>query len=268
MNLVDEMMEKRIPLQTSTFNFLLQGCISDKESGFRHALLVWQKMHRKGIRPDTYSFALMLKCAQDCGTGDPNLLRDTIRKVVTDVNQPKCRVQKHQMNEVAALSLNENCVDLDNVNSKTVIDNCQSAIPNLLTEAPHLGNVIEISEIKEAKDRLLLLGGQRGLLETMERFGVQPTIKTITQLLMIIPNTNAAEKNLLSLCKDYKIELDLEFYNMLIKKRAFRQNYQSALVSAVFLIMVKYCMGERSHLLPKRFLTFRSFTGTKLQKVK
>jgi pentatricopeptide repeat domain-containing protein 1 len=38
--LVDEMTEKKVPISDETFNFLLQACITDKEAGFRHALLV------------------------------------------------------------------------------------------------------------------------------------------------------------------------------------------------------------------------------------
>jgi pentatricopeptide repeat domain-containing protein 1 len=38
--LVDEMAEKEIVISNETFNFLLQACITDKDAGFRHALLV------------------------------------------------------------------------------------------------------------------------------------------------------------------------------------------------------------------------------------
>lgn len=38
--LVDEMAEKKVVISDETFNFLLQACITDKEAGFRHTLLV------------------------------------------------------------------------------------------------------------------------------------------------------------------------------------------------------------------------------------
>lgn len=38
--LVDEMLEKKIFVTSETFNFLLQACITDKDAGFRHALMV------------------------------------------------------------------------------------------------------------------------------------------------------------------------------------------------------------------------------------
>jgi hypothetical protein len=34
------MAEKKVVISNETFNFLLQACITDKEAGFRHALLV------------------------------------------------------------------------------------------------------------------------------------------------------------------------------------------------------------------------------------
>jgi len=50
-SLVDEMLTKKYKLKDETFNFLLQACISDKEAGFRHALLVSLNkcMHRHNI---------------------------------------------------------------------------------------------------------------------------------------------------------------------------------------------------------------------------
>lgn len=39
-SIVDEMSSKQIPLTSVTFNFLLQASASDKEAGFRHALIV------------------------------------------------------------------------------------------------------------------------------------------------------------------------------------------------------------------------------------
>jgi pentatricopeptide repeat domain-containing protein 1 len=34
------MAEKEIVISSETFNFLLQACVTDKDAGFRHALLV------------------------------------------------------------------------------------------------------------------------------------------------------------------------------------------------------------------------------------
>lgn len=59
--LADTMLQKKLPVNTETFNFLLQACASDKEFGFRHALLTWHKMRRSSTSPDQFSFRLMLR---------------------------------------------------------------------------------------------------------------------------------------------------------------------------------------------------------------
>lgn len=59
--LADEMLQKKLPMQADTFNFLLQACASDKEFGFRHALLTWHKMRKSATLPDQFSFRLMLR---------------------------------------------------------------------------------------------------------------------------------------------------------------------------------------------------------------
>lgn len=102
--------------------------------------------------------------------------------------------------------------------------------PNLLTKLPHLGSLVALSEIRKPDDRLLLLGGASGFLREMEKARVTPDIKTFTQLIDVIPPTHAAEKMVIATIRKLGIKCDIDFFNMLIKKRSMRYEYESAKV--------------------------------------
>ncbi len=64
-SLVDEMEREKLPVTYETYNHLLQGCVSDKESGFRHAVIVWRRMmEAKRVKPDVHSFKLLLRATR------------------------------------------------------------------------------------------------------------------------------------------------------------------------------------------------------------
>lgn len=214
--LVDEMIGKDLPIQIETFNFLLQACASDSEVGFRHALLVWHKMYQRKLSPNIYSFNLMLRCCRDTNLGDLETTEEVIHAIL---KSGKIVVQEQPLIEEGkisgALVQNQNQVSSD-------------PTPNLLSITPHLGNLIELKEIQRPEDRLLLLGGLSGFLKTMNDFEVKPDIKTFTELLETIPPTIAAEKKLISTIKKAGIKCDIDFFNILIKKRSMRFDYESA----------------------------------------
>lgn len=257
-SLVDEMITKRMPLKDDTFNFLLQACITDKEAGFRHALLIWRKMVTKRIAPSTYTYNMILRCIRDCGLGDLEATTDVINKIT---NNSKNNQKQLEGNTVKQLETNDSSYNetddiqrladksIQSTNSETddiiLTENETNALilsenntsnvssitnlrPNLMADVPYLGNIISLTKVTKPEDRLLLVGGCVGFLENMEKHNCTPDIKTFTQLLDSIPGTLASEKELLAIMKKKKVKPDIDFYNMLIKKRSMRGDYDDA----------------------------------------
>lgn len=217
--IVDEMLQNKIGIKTEVINFLLQSCISDKEAGYLHALMVWKKFKKYKINPDIYSFNLLLHCIRECQLGNPDIALDLLTKLDT-FSLPKNKT--------------ENEKKLIEPGQIEIIDKIQneiepySNIPSLIAKNPNLGDMLQLSEINSRDKRLLLVGGCSGFLKTMESYNVQPNIKTFSILLDNIPLTTAAEQALLSQMKKKKIQPDIDFLNMLIKRRCFRKDCAGA----------------------------------------
>lgn len=218
--IADEMTEKGVLFQVETFNFLLQACASDKEFGFRHALLVWHKMLQKKLKPDIYSFNLILRCCRDTNFGDVESMEQVLQTIM--LNSPK-RLSENQIK----LEAHSN----DNLSSVTISSSDEEPTdptPNLIIPRPHLGSLISLTEVKKPEDKLLLLGGFSGFLETMKNFDATPDLKTFTELIEVIPATTIAEKRLISQLKKHDIKCDVDFFNILMKKRSMRFDYEGA----------------------------------------
>lgn len=93
--------------------------------------------------------------------------------------------------------------------------------PNLLSD-DHLELTRRIQDIDFGKlnypdARLMLFGGIRGYLEMMKKFDCKPNSRTFTTLIGCIHNKPSARLQILRLAKEYSIERDSVFYNILFK---------------------------------------------------
>lgn len=312
--IVDEMVSQKIKIRVHTLNHLIQTCISDKDNGLRHAIIVWRKMLKLREKPNIYSFNLMLKCVKDCNLGTTkdieeiihiiqehnmldnsknNLLmisphgqnNDNIKilpgdnKSHTEVNN-HCRlieVDKVLQESVETLkeSKTDNDIPLSDIDSvKTdnetsecleknkevdVIDNNNvylelvdgkqklrndRTVPNLLSKVINMQQVLALQEVESVQDKFTVVGGQDDFLKEMQLYNVKPDIKTFTQMLPLIDNTIEAENKLMDTMKSLDIKADIDFYNILIRKRCFRSDYDSAFVSFILFFVVFYTFSE------------------------
>ncbi|EDW30160.1 GL22616 [Drosophila persimilis] len=225
--LADEMVDRKLDMNADTFNFLLQACASNPEHGFRHALLTWHKMLRGGISPDYYSFNVMLRCARDCGFGTLESMREVLHQIAPAATKQEAVPQLEGGEKDNLLSESSSTSSLpDHIEVATTASELE--LPNLLLPRPHLGSLVALEEVTRPHERFLLLGGITGFLEHMKQHKITPDIQTFTTMLEVIPPTNSAEKQLLTFVRKIGLKADIDFFNILIKKRSMRFDYDSA----------------------------------------
>lgn len=239
--LVDEMKDKKLTIGISTFNFLLQGTISDKEAGFRHALLVWQLLRNRKLKPDIFTFNIFLRTARDCKLGNfkiDDLLVSHIpgeAKALYTVSD-RTNLMAHPPEVCPNLPLLGNS---ENVEPNSADDSVETTTgstelrvdnrSDLELELADATTPIVHLESSSPETNLLLVGGFNNFVDQMKADNVKPDIKTVTYLMELVPPTLAAEKTVINYAKSMGIQLDVSFYNLLIRKRSFRFDYSNAL---------------------------------------
>lgn len=265
--IVDDMILQGMLVTTETINFLLQACVSNKETGYRHALMVWRKMRELKLSPDIYSYNLLIRCIKDCGSGDPQLTSkllvgnaDISNKGTKEINKKqrlteKVLVIENENEKDTSLARNASspqyvaeCAEITSKDSHNASENLNEqmytmveiereiqvntnenlVLPNLLGKKLTSGTVVSLGPLDQPQDRLALLGGPRGILEQMSRDRVKADLKTATQLLDSLPASTEAEEALLRSMKDIGLTPDTQFCNMLIRKRNFRKDGEAA----------------------------------------
>lgn len=265
-SLVDEMMSKKIKIRVHTFNHLLQACISDKNHGLRHALIVWRKMLKLKEKPNIFSFNLMLKCVKDCNLGSLEDMQDLISTVQNTIliggqekalligrksielplprktDEDKKEALESKQSDKNLLERTELIIDnrsdqvkLEVVERNTLTNpSVEKRAPNLLSKTPNMEEVMSLQLVHEVQDKFAMVGGFEDFLKEMATYSVKPDIKTFTQMLMVLDENKDAEIKLIEAMKMFKVKADIGFYNMLIKKRCLRSDYQGAKVSTFY----------------------------------
>lgn len=198
-------------------------------------------MLQKNIEPDYYSFNAVLRCVRDCGFGDLESMEDVLQLVLSETPASQISVKSNpaKISKEEIKSISHTTTDTENNDNSvaiqhSVVDNALQIqneatileLPNLLAPHPHLGSMVSLSEVQKPHERFLLLGGLTGFLQLMKSKNITPDIQTFTTMLEVIPPTNTAEKQLLTYIRKIGLKADIDFFNILIKKRAMRFDYE------------------------------------------
>ncbi|CAG5025236.1 unnamed protein product [Parnassius apollo] len=151
---------------------------------------------------------------------------------------------KANYNCISIKDVHKGVTVLENQNSNSITilpkefqtqQNDQRTIPNLLSNVLQLNQVLSLQEVDTLQDKFAIIGGQDDFLREMEANAVKPDIKTFTQMLPLIEETREAENKIMETMKSLNIKPDIDFLNMVIKKRCIRMDYDGAFLIKEFI---------------------------------
>ncbi|CAN2391006.1 PPR repeat family [Pristimantis euphronides] len=233
------------------------GCIKDEELGFRYALQVWRQMLHMGVKPDIYTYNLLIRATRDCGIGD---VADALHFLLhcQDLAPLTLSSGKEEKSTKRVKKIKE-CHDdtrieytftartgdvgsaVDGACSQEPAEMSEahhilrvpspdiSKMPNLLDLAVNTDKIVSLVNVDTPFARLAMIGDLEGILQKMKEHNVSPTIKTFTLLAEVMKPDEGSEAALLAIKDVYRIHPDLTFFNTLVLKKSKSLNLKSAL---------------------------------------
>ena len=220
-------------------------------------------MLQRGIKPNIYIYNLLLRISRDCGIGDPEVASRLLLKPRMDnqmkklpastkngkgqrsyqppVEESKGQTHPEEMIQVTPLEVkaSERQVaptymespphESEDALNRSLVHR-QEQLPNLLDLSPDFSRVQSLLNVSTPSDRQALLGGATGILDSMKSHGVIPDVKTLTLLMEGLPMTSWDEDRLLDAIDEYKVKVDVDFFNAVIRRRSRRADLEGAKV--------------------------------------
>lgn len=277
-NLVSEMIKKNMMPGVETFNMLLIGCVSDRESGTTLALKVFKRMKQYGISPDINTYNLLLRCIRDCKMGSQALMLSTLKELPAlsniEIKLKNKRAGKNFRNNLinstewlpmikdlgpnlsvdVESNINESAENTKLLESGAVLSTTVSnritkwKCPSLL-EDDHLMLYNQIQSLDAQRlltpmQRFQLFGGMHGFLESMTRDKCKPDCKTLSLMLACIPSDRQDVLELFRLGKDYQVSYDRTLYNLWVRYICSSRNPQRLELALQFIDLMG-CEGFR-----------------------
>lgn len=261
LEIFQEIIQKSSITSPDAFNILFMACVKDEQLGFRFSLQVWRQMLHLGIKPDIYTYNLILRATRDTGIGKPNEVlnilqnskdlnvlrlstgnsqedkttRGTKTKQESNKDFLHARLPLHNgsrdhQSTVTDLSSTGGQKDLKNTSQVAIKPSfAASNVPNLLDLHLNTDSVVSLTNVANPYDRFALIGDLEGFIQKMKENNVRPSIKTFTLMAEVMKPDQQSQATLVDLMDSFKIKPDLTFFNTLILKRSETMDLKSAM---------------------------------------
>lgn len=185
-----------------TYNMLLMGAISDKETGFSHAIRILRE-RLKHFPLNESSLRLFLKSASECKFGSIDHLANLLEISETQ----KLR------NSVKGKSISGLMLEASKFNLLTT---------SIIEDASQLLPLLNIHSLDKPHERLALIGGLDGVIGLIEKYNIEITPPLCLEIIDTLPPTIEDEEKFLAYLKNNNVNVAVSLFNSLIKRRAFR----------------------------------------------
>ena len=230
-SIIDEMSKKGVRIDCQTYDHLLHACITDKESGFRLALVIYRRLLNNRLAPRIETFNLLLRATKDCGIGHTEVANDLLVEAMSskEVRKFKQKLLEEQDDKTVDTP-HETDIQFVTQNSELLqAKPVAPQLPNFLSKQPVMDFITGLSASQlntSLNARLQLFGDIDGFIDVVvNEFKVDIDIKTLS-LLLSFANSVESEDKILTRMNNLKVKPDIDFFNQLMRQKIARFDHK------------------------------------------